>query len=125
MRIFPISLIMTFIFFSATAHAAEYLRESVAKDYDENLREMFLHFHRNPELSNLESETAKRLAAEISALGYEVTEGVGGTGIVRADVFGQRVAPVVQDSASDRSVWCRQKFLRGAGHEFLRRDDEW
>ena len=82
MRIFSISLIMTFIFFSATANAAEYLRESVAKDYDENLREMFLHFHRNPELSNLESETAKRLAAEISALGYEVTEGVGGTGIV-------------------------------------------
>ena len=52
------------------------------QDYDQNLRELFLHFHRNPELSNLEFETAKRLAAEIRALGYEVTEGVGGTGIV-------------------------------------------
>jgi hippurate hydrolase len=43
---------------------------------------MFLHFHRNPELSNLESKTAARLASEIRAFGYEVTEGVGGTGIV-------------------------------------------
>ena len=69
-------------FFLANAQAAEYLRESIAQDYDENLEEMYLHFHRNPELSNLESETAKRLASEIRAFGYEVTEGVGGTGIV-------------------------------------------
>jgi len=69
-------------FFFSNAQAAEYLRESIARDYDENLEEMYLHFHRNPELSNLESETAKRLSTEIRAFGYEVTEGVGGTGIV-------------------------------------------
>jgi hippurate hydrolase len=62
--------------------ATEYLRESIARDYAENLEELYLHFHRNPELSNLEFETAKRLAEEIRAFGYEVTEGVGGTGIV-------------------------------------------
>ena len=78
--LFSLFLITGLIF--SNAQAAEYLRESVAKDYDENLREMFVHFHRNPELSNLESETAKRLASEIRAFGYEVTEGVGGTGIV-------------------------------------------
>ena len=82
MKAFSITLIIAFALFFQTTEAAEYLREGVAKDYDENLEEIYLHFHRNPELSNLESETAKRLAAEITALGYEVTEGVGGTGIV-------------------------------------------
>ena len=82
MKVISISLLVAAICFIPAANATEFLRESVAKDYDENLEQMFLHFHRNPELSNLESETAKRLAAEIRALGYEVTEGVGGTGIV-------------------------------------------
>jgi len=77
-----IALIIALALLFQSAQAAEYLRESIASDYDENLEEMYLHFHRNPELSNLESETAKRLASEIRALGYEVTEGVGGTGIV-------------------------------------------
>jgi amidohydrolase len=58
------------------------LRASVASDYDENLESLFLYFHAHPELSNFEFETARRLAAEIRALGYDVTEGVGGTGIV-------------------------------------------
>ncbi len=58
------------------------LRAAIASDYAENLEPLFVHFHENPELSNLEFETAKRLAAEIRALGFEVTEGVGGTGIV-------------------------------------------
>lgn len=65
-----------------SAFATEYLRESIAKDYDENLEALYLHFHRNPELSNLEFETAKRLASEIRAFGYKVAEGVGGTGLV-------------------------------------------
>ena len=82
MRAIFSGLIFAIISFVPAAQAAEYLRESIAKDYDENLREMYFHFHRNPELSNLESETVKRLAAEIRVLGYEVTEGVGGTGIV-------------------------------------------
>jgi amidohydrolase len=39
-------------------------------------------FHRNPELSGREFETSKRLAQELRSLGYEVTEGVGKTGVV-------------------------------------------
>ncbi|MEE4190178.1 MAG: amidohydrolase [Halieaceae bacterium] len=61
---------------------ASELREAIASDYADNLGPLFVHFHQNPELSNLEFETAKRLAEEIRALGFEVTEGVGGTGIV-------------------------------------------
>src|SRR5262245_53662777 len=65
------------------AHAADpKLRTDIAADYRERLGALFEHFHRNPELSGKEVETSKRLAAEIRALGYDVTEGVGGHGIV-------------------------------------------
>lgn len=65
------------------AHAqATNLRDAVAADYRENLAPLFDHFHRNPELSGREVQTAARMARELRALGYEVTEGVGGTGVV-------------------------------------------
>jgi hippurate hydrolase len=61
---------------------AEPLRQAIAADYETNLEALFLHFHANPELSNREVETAARLAEELRSLGYDVTEGVGGTGVV-------------------------------------------
>lgn len=64
------------------AGAEEDLRAAIAKDYKDNLGPLFLWFHQHPELSFRETETSKRLAAELGALGYEVTEGVGGTGVV-------------------------------------------
>ena len=42
----------------------------------------YLDLHRNPELSLHEQQTAAKLAARATALGYEVTTGVGGTGVV-------------------------------------------
>jgi hippurate hydrolase len=62
--------------------AADDLSSSVNQDYDTYLADLWDHFHRNPELSLLEFETAKRMAAEFRAAGFEVTEGVGGTGVV-------------------------------------------
>jgi hippurate hydrolase len=101
------SLVIFICLFSSTL-AADDLRESVAADYEARLSQLYLHFHQNPELSNFEFETAKRLAAEIRAFGYEVTERVGGTGVVavlengagptvmiRADMDG---LPVKEDS---------------------------
>lgn len=58
------------------------LRSSIQADYDSHLGALFDHFHRNPELSGMEVLTAARMATELRALGYEVTEGVGGTGVV-------------------------------------------
>jgi len=58
------------------------LRKAIAADYDKNLGPLFKHFHANPELSFRETETAKRLASELSALGFDVTTGVGQTGVV-------------------------------------------
>ena len=58
------------------------LKAAVEADYEANLGALFDHFHRNPELSGMEVRTAARMAQELRALGYEVTEGVGGTGVV-------------------------------------------
>jgi len=48
----------------------------------EQLESLYLHLHRNPELSFKEENTAKRIAEELSGLGFEVTQGFGGTGVV-------------------------------------------
>ncbi len=61
---------------------ADELSSGVEKDYDQYLGALFDYFHRNPELSMMETNTAARLAKELRAAGFEVTEGVGGTGIV-------------------------------------------
>lgn len=45
-------------------------------------RELYLDLHRNPELSSHETQTAAKLAGRLRSLGYDVTEHVGGTGIV-------------------------------------------
>ncbi len=67
----------------APAHAQDRaLHEAVARDYGTNLAALFDHFHRNPELSGREVNTSARMAQELRALGYEVTTGVGGTGVV-------------------------------------------
>src|SRR5690606_34455201 len=58
------------------------LKAAVKADYDANLGALFDHFHRNPELSGMEVQTAARMAQELRALGYQVTTGVGGTGVV-------------------------------------------
>jgi len=43
---------------------------------------LYLDLHHNPELSGHETQTAAKLADRLRGLGYEVTEHVGGTGIV-------------------------------------------
>ena len=64
----------------ALADAA--VKAAVKADYDAYLGALFTHFHQNPELSFLEIETAKRMAAELKKAGAEVTTGFGGTGVV-------------------------------------------
>ncbi|MDB9969103.1 hypothetical protein OAE08_05505, partial [Gammaproteobacteria bacterium] len=70
----------------AISHSAQAVDAALKSDidayYQSHLSDLFLWFHQNPELGFLEQETAARLAAELRALGIEVTEGVGGTGLV-------------------------------------------
>lgn len=77
----PIAAFAIAFFLASTAGASD-LSEAVQQDYDEYLWPLFDHFHRNPELSLIEHETAERMAEELQAAGFEVTEGVGGTGVV-------------------------------------------
>ncbi|MGF1607330.1 MAG: amidohydrolase [Rhodothalassiaceae bacterium] len=55
---------------------ADGLSKAVEADYD-YLFDLYRHFHANPELSYREEKTAARLAAELKALGFEVTEKFG------------------------------------------------
>ncbi len=108
---------------STAVTAQENLRDEIAKDYKANLHELFVHFHQNPELSSLEVKTAARLAAELRALGVEVTENVGGTGLVgmlrngdgpvvlvRADMDG---LPVEEKSGLDYASVAKQVNRKG------------
>jgi len=47
-----------------------------------DVEKLYIDLHRNPELAFHEQRTAATLAARVKALGYEVTTGVGGTGLV-------------------------------------------
>lgn len=107
----------------APAVAQNDLRADIEADYKANLAPLFDHFHRNPELSHREFKTAERLAAEIRALGYDVTEKVGDTGVVavlkngegptlmiRADMDG---LPVKEDSGLSYASVAMQEDIDG------------
>jgi hippurate hydrolase len=58
---------------------------AVDKQIDGEIKDLlalYQHIHSNPELSLMEANTAKRLAEEMRKAGYEVTENVGGHGVV-------------------------------------------
>jgi hippurate hydrolase len=81
MQRFLAALLSAILVYSIPLSASE-LQDSVKDDYDNYLAELFDHFHRNPELSLVEFKTAERMASELRAAGFDVTEGVGGTGVV-------------------------------------------
>ena len=65
-----------------TAANADSLAQEVDSIYQSKLKDLFLYFHQNPELSTMEHQTSARLADELASLGFTVHRGVGGTGIV-------------------------------------------
>lgn len=84
MRLFHIAASALAIALAAQPAAAEdpATRKAIEADYDSYLAPLFLDFHAHPELGFLEKRTAGKMAAELRAAGLEVTEGVGGTGVV-------------------------------------------
>lgn len=64
------------------AFANDTLEAAIAKDYDRYLSDLFVHFHKNPELSFQEHKTSARLAQELQSAGFQVTRGVGKMGVV-------------------------------------------
>ena len=55
--------------------------------------EFYVDLHQNPELSSHETQTAAKLAGRLRIIGYDVTEHVGGTGIVA--IFKNGAGPTV------------------------------
>jgi amidohydrolase len=68
------------LFFTPPAHA-ETPREWVQSNLD-SLVTLYQHLHAHPELSQREEKTSERVAQELKAIGAEVTQRVGGFGVV-------------------------------------------
>lgn len=82
LRSVGIAVALMGIFGQPTYAADSELKTSIAKNYQSQLKPLFEYCHQNPELSFMETNTAARLAKELRAAGFEVTEGVGKTGVV-------------------------------------------
>ena len=75
-------VLVTLFVLATPASIAASLSDDVRSLYDKKLKDLFVHFHQNPELSFKEDKTAKRLGDELEALGYTMHRGIGGTGLV-------------------------------------------
>lgn len=80
MNIPKLLLLISSLVISAVAQSAATSKEVEGVYPDAHA--LYLDLHQNPELSSHESQTAAKLAARLRDLGYEVTEHVGGTGVV-------------------------------------------
>lgn len=80
-RVFILLCLLLSCGMQTTAHA-DSLAQEVELIYQSKLKDLFLYFHQNPELSTMEHQTSVRLADELALLGFTVHRGVGGTGIV-------------------------------------------
>jgi amidohydrolase len=65
----------------ASGPGSQALDDFVA-DHMAELKEFYLKRHQSPELSLAEKETSKTLATELRKLGFDVTENMGGYGVV-------------------------------------------
>ena len=80
-RFVCMKLFVSALFTAAGLQAAEPL-DAFMESQRPSLIQLYEHLHANPELSFHEAKTSARMAEEIRALGFEVTEKVGGFGVV-------------------------------------------
>lgn len=77
--------LLTFFWIAAQIDPTLAQSSAPSKEVDgvyESAHSLYLDLHRNPELSGHEVQTAAKIAGRLRSLGYEVTEHVGGTGVV-------------------------------------------
>lgn len=67
--------------FAVDASVREAVAKKVAAEYP-SLEKFYIDLHLHPELSLMEEKTAAKVATELRAAGFEVTEKFGGTGVV-------------------------------------------
>jgi len=77
-----VALILAAVILTATALAQNPASLREVDTVYPDAHALYLDLHQNPELSSHETETAAKLAEHLRKLGYDVTEHVGGTGVV-------------------------------------------
>ena len=81
-RLLLLGFLTGFFYFSFSAVAQVSSSSKEVEAVYPQAHALYLDLHQNPELSAHETQTAAKLAGRLRGLGYEVTEHVGGTGIV-------------------------------------------
>jgi amidohydrolase len=76
------ALALSLLSAAAAASPATPAAPAAAPELEPDLVAFYIDLHRNPELSLHEVATAAKLAERLRRLGFEVTTGVGGTGVV-------------------------------------------
>jgi len=76
-----LALVFSLAFVAGAARAEESMPAGLQQRLPA-LLDLYRHFHRHPELSFQEDDSAARIAAALREAGFEVTEGVGGHGVV-------------------------------------------
>ena len=76
------------------------IERSVESDYPK-LDALYKDIHAHPEIAFQEEKTAAKLAAEMRALGFEVTEHVGKTGLV-----------AIYKNGDGPTIWCAPNSMR-------------
>ncbi len=74
-----------FVFLILLFPVSNFAQEDIGsriEEYQDHLHDLYLNLHQNPELSFMEFNTAKILAGELTSLGFEVHEGIGGNNLV-------------------------------------------
>lgn len=89
-------LILSFLALSLSAQSSNLKKivDQKADQLEEQVIEWRRYFHKNPELSNREFETAKKITAHLKSLGLEVEIGIAHTGVVGI-LKGGKPGPVV------------------------------
>src|SRR6478735_8310067 len=76
-------------------------------DVRADVEDLYRDLHRHPELGLREHRTAKKAADALRDLGYDVTEGVGGTGVI--GVLANGDGPVVMARADMDALPVRER----------------
>ena len=92
---FCVTLILLFCLHKGVNAQTAEIEQVIEKSYTEWV-ELYRHLHSNPELSLQESNTSKRMAEELGRLGFDVTEDVGGHGVVAVLKNGEGPAVLVR-----------------------------
>ena len=80
-RAMRVATFLLLAFLIAAAHGQSSTSKQIDAVYPDAYA-LYVDLHQNPELSAHETQTAEKLAGRLRGLGYDVTERVGGTGIV-------------------------------------------